>query len=699
MYMKTIVAAVLLIGSSLAALAGGNTNETPAQRDSRLAWWREGRFGMFIHWGPVSLTGQEISWSRANSNPKCPNNGATPIEVYDNLYKHFNPTNFDASEWARTAKSAGMKYMVLTAKHCDGFLLWNSKVDPYNISSTPFHRDVCAELARSAHRAGLRIGWYFSPVDWRDPDCRTERNSIYLTRMQGELREVLSNFGTIDLLWFDWDSREALYEQPTTYQIVGEMQPGIIINNRLDLAAGDNDNMIKSPWADYYTPEQRIGHYDYQQPWETCMTLGTQWAWKPNDKIKSAKEVIEILARTVGGDGNLLLNVGPMPDGRIEPRQAEVLKMVGEWLQKNGKSIYGTRGGPFKPGDYGASTRKGKTVFIHMLKWPNSPVQFPPIPAKILRAELLTARKAEFSQTEKQIGIFVPPGDRDANDTVVALTLDKETASIATTQAGDSIYPFFPFCIDWHDAKKRSFKEQAEMLKDLGYDGVGHIWLDKVAERLQTLDESGLKLFQITMTVDVGPAKNPYDARFKDVLQIVKGRHVQFDLIVNGGKASDTALDQQAVIILRELSELARDTDAQLLLYPHQGSWIERMEDAIRVADKVDRRNVGVMFNLCHWLRVNEARDYKPLLVKAMPRLWAVSINGADEYDPKPGWEHYIQPLDKGSFDLATMLKTLKEVGYRGPIGLQCYGIGGDGREHLARSMAAWKKLRVNLQE
>ncbi len=257
---------------------------------------------------------------------------------------------------------------------------------------------------------------------------------------------------------------------------------------------------------------------------------------------------------------------------------------------------------------------------------------------------------------------------------------------------------FFPFCIDWHDAKKRTFAQQAEMLKALGYDGVGHIWLDKVAERLQSLDAVGLRLFQITMTVDLTAGKAPYDPRFQDVLKLVAGRHVQFDLLVNGFKPSDPAGDARAVAVFRAMSDLAQDSGAQLLLYPHVGCWIERIQDACRVAQEVDRKNVGVMFNLCHWLRVDKGRDYRPLLEQAMPWLWAVSINGADEFDDKPGWAHYIQPLDKGSFDVGRLLKTLKDLGYRGPIGLQCYGIGGDARDHLARSMAAWQKLRANLE-
>lgn len=272
--------------------------------------------------------------------------------------------------------------------------------------------------------------------------------------------------------------------------------------------------------------------------------------------------------------------------------------------------------------------------------------------------------------------------------------------SLARDQApiGLKDYPFFPFCIDWHDAKKRSFAEQAAMLQELGYEGVGHIWLDKVDERIKSLDAAGLKLFQITMTVTLAEGKAPYDARFKDVLALVKGRHAQFCLLVGGAKPSDTSADPRGVTILREMSDLARDSGAQLLLYPHVGDWIERIEDSVRVAQKVDRPNVGSMFNLCHWLRVDKQRDYAPLLKQAMPRLWAVSINGADEHDDKPGWEHYIQPLDKGDFDVGLFLKTLKELGYRGPIGLQCYGIGGDTREHLARSMAAWRKLSENLK-
>lgn len=255
---------------------------------------------------------------------------------------------------------------------------------------------------------------------------------------------------------------------------------------------------------------------------------------------------------------------------------------------------------------------------------------------------------------------------------------------------------FFPFCIDWHDSKKRDFGQQAAMLKELGYTGVGHIWLDKLGERIQSLDAAGLKLYQVTITVDIAAegGKPAYDARLKESLALVKGRGVQFLLLMNGMKPSDPAGDDRAVRIINEMADLGKGTGAQFLLYPHTDLWLERIEDCVRVADKVDRPEVGVMFNLCHWLRVSKDRDYATALKRAMPRLMAVSINGADERDPQPGWAKYIQPLGRGDFDMKAFLGTLDTLGYRGPVGLQCYGIEGDTRDHLEESLRAWKKLR-----
>ncbi len=439
-----------LAGAALVALApisSGSQDRAAASpagppAAERLAWWREARFGLFIHWGPVSLKGTEISWSRANTNPACPNKGPIPAEVYDNLYKEFNPTQFNAAEWAGIAKDAGTRYVVLTAKHCDGFCLWPTKTIDHHIGNSPFRRDVCGELAEAVRRAGLRIGWYYSPMDWYDPDCRTARNAAYVKRMQEQVRELVTRYERIDVLWFDWDGGTIPWDQDKTYRIVRSAQPGIIIDNRLECSTGGNsaDRYI-GPNADYLTPEQEIGAYDDKRPWETCMTLGTQWSWKPNDEIKSVSEVVRILARCAGGDGNLLLDVGPMPDGRIEPRQVEVLKGVGGWLAASGESIYGTRGGPFKPGRYGASTRKGRTIYLHIFQWTGDTLRLPAIPAKVVGSRLLTGGRASVRQTERGLEVAVAEKDRQAADTVVVLDLDGPAGRIAAIDVSGNPKP------------------------------------------------------------------------------------------------------------------------------------------------------------------------------------------------------------------------------------------------------------------
>ncbi len=318
-----------------------------------------------------------------------------------------------------------MKYMVLTAKHCDGFCLWHSSVDEYSIANTPFKRDVCGELADAAHKADMRIGWYYSPMDWRDPDCRTERNSIYVKRMQGHLRELLSNYGRVDLLWFDTDGGPAPWDQAATYGLVRSLQPRLIINNRLDMGSiEDYKAQNIGPDADYQTPEQRIGAFDNIRPWETCMTLGTQWSWKPQDTIKTFEECLRILVQCVAGDGNLLLNVGPMPSGEIEPRQVEVLRQMGGWLAKYGESIYGTRGGPFRNGAWGGSTTKGNMVYLHILKWDGNQLKLPSLKARIITGKALTGGNVRIEQTDVATIIRMPVREQNKVNTLVKLAMD-----------------------------------------------------------------------------------------------------------------------------------------------------------------------------------------------------------------------------------------------------------------------------------
>jgi alpha-L-fucosidase len=413
-----ILAAALMAAAGapvpLAAAETGAASDAPPATSVRgeIRKWQSWRFGMFIHWGPVSLTGKEISWSRANSNTNSPNHGPVPVEVYDNLYRQFNPTNFDAPEWVSVAKDAGMKYMVFTAKHCDGFLFWDSKADPYTIIKSPYGRDVCAQLSKAAAQQGMPLGWYYSPMDWRDPDCRSANNDRFVAKMQAELKELLSGYGPIGILWFDTDARPAPWHPESTYSLVRGLQPGLLINNRLEISTGKEWSHQGGPLkanVDFYTPEQKIGDYDDRYPWETCMTLGTQWSWKPGDKIKSASEVLGILARTAGGDGNLLLDVGPMPDGRIEPRQVEVLHQVGNWLKENGESIYGTRGGPYMPTERYAATRKGEDIYLHLLKMENATLVLPPLPVNITEASLLGGGKVFVDQGSGSLTIRLEP--------------------------------------------------------------------------------------------------------------------------------------------------------------------------------------------------------------------------------------------------------------------------------------------------
>lgn len=387
-----------------------------------IARWQALRFGMFIHWGPVSLTGKEIGWSRG---------AGTPVSVYDNLYRRFDPTNFNADAWVSLAKAAGMKYIVLTCKHHDGFCLWNTKFTDYNIMHTPFHRDVVKELSAACQRQGIAFGAYYSVTDWYDtnwpvtsPAGKVKREhydlDAYEKYLQGQITELIENYGPLITIWNDVP---AMYGRrgADTINLVRKLQPDILINNR----TGDG--------GDYDTPEQRIGQFQMNRPWESCMTISAhnQWAWRgPDDGVKSLRACLLMLIRCAGGDGNMLLNVGPRPDGRIDPAQADRLKEIGAWLDKNGESIYGTRGGPFKPADYGVSTRKGKTIYVHILQWTDDAVRLPNIPAKIIGAEILGGGRADVRQTEGGIEISVAPANRDANDTVVVLHLNSDALKI-----------------------------------------------------------------------------------------------------------------------------------------------------------------------------------------------------------------------------------------------------------------------------
>ncbi len=409
-----------------------STPSGPEPYPEHMQWWGEARFGLFIHWGPVSLKGTEIGWSRGGDRRGYGSKGTeVPADVYDGLYKQFNPVQFDAREWVAIAQAAGMKYLVFTSRHHDGFSMFDTKAGDHRITSpdSPFRRDVVKEIADACHGAGLRFGYYYSQPDWHHPDAFTpERHDRYLAYLKQQVTELCSNYGRLDILWFDGLGKSAKdYDGPGLVKIIRQLQPGIVINNRTGLP------------EDHDTPEQRVGKYQDDRPWESCITICRQWAWKPDDEMKSLKECLQTLVLCAGGDGNLLFNVGPMPDGRIEPRQVERLKGMGAWLAKHGESIYGTRGGPWRPTKAVASTRRGNTVFVHVLRWDGEAVVLPDIPRRVQRGSLLTGEPVGVRQAEGKLSISVPVPQRDPVDTVVRLELDGPAMNVPVVAQAASV--------------------------------------------------------------------------------------------------------------------------------------------------------------------------------------------------------------------------------------------------------------------
>jgi len=420
-----------LAGQPCPPAAAQAATPPPKALTDALTRWQDMRFGLFVHWGPVSLTGREIGWSRG---------APTPVDEYDRLYERFNPASFDADEWVRVAKAAGMKYLVFTTKHHDGFSMWNTRESPYSIMRSPFRRDVVRELADACRRGGLMFGAYYSILDWHHPDYplgspagKTKKPAADMDRyaafLKSQVSELVRGYGPLGVLWFDGE-----WEQPWTdargsdlYAFLRRLQPSLIINNRVAKARKgmEGTSAPQQFSGDYDTPEQRIGGFNMDRPWETCMTICQQWAWKPDDRMKSFDESIRTLVATAGGNGNLLFNVGPMPDGRIEPRQVARLAEMGAWLARNGEAIYGTRGGPFMPGAWGASTRRGNLIYVHAFAWNGDTLRLPALPARVVSAQRLAGGPVEMAQDVSGITLRVPQAQQDPVDTLLVLEVDR----------------------------------------------------------------------------------------------------------------------------------------------------------------------------------------------------------------------------------------------------------------------------------
>ena len=417
--------------------------ETSGQREARLGWWREARFGIFIHWGLYAIPGRGewVQW-----NEQIPN------EEYARFAEQFKPTQFDAAAWAATIKAAGAKYAVLTSRHHDGFALFDDPGSEFTSVKTAAHRDFVADYVQAMRGAGVRVGLYYSPLDWRFPgyicpDIQLASAEAMRAQYHRQMQELLSNYGKIDVLWFDggetdwlsfsgdwnvanWEKRPSTkhyqgrfsWRHDEVYSMLRRLQPHIAINGRADMP------------EDFHSREGdgALGDFDASHPWELCTTIvNGPWGWKPDAPIKSVHHLVTMLVKAAGRDGNFILNVGPRPDGQIDPAQASRLREMGEWLKRNGESIYGTRGGPYLPGEYGVSTRRGTAVYVHVLQWPGPRFELPVLPARVVSATRLDGGRLSFEQDEYRLVLSVPDGACDAIDTIVKLELDRSADAFA----------------------------------------------------------------------------------------------------------------------------------------------------------------------------------------------------------------------------------------------------------------------------
>jgi alpha-L-fucosidase len=428
------VALIAIAAPHLVAQWAPLANDSDAQK--RVEWWKEARVGLFMHWGVYSIPGRGewVQWEEQ-----------IPTAEYAKLATEFHPEHFSAERWAQTAKDAGMRYVVLTSRHHDGFALFDDPGSDFTAMKSAAHHDFIVDYVKAVREAGLGVGLYYSPLDWRFPgfffpDLYKDSAVALREQYRRQITELATHYGKLDILWFDgggnewlgfggvqfkggWHSRPL--EQPYTGkfdwqddQVVGllrEKQPSIVINDRTDAPAE-----FRSREGD-----AALGKFDNQTPWELCTTITEgAWGYQPNAKIKPLARLLQLLVGAAGRDGNFLLNVGPRPDGEIDPAQVERLRQIGEWLKKNGESIYGTRGGPWLPGDYGVSTHNRKMVYVHILKVPDGGVvALPNLPARIVRMTNLNGESVSYGQDETYTRIKVPPLETDTIDEIVKVEL------------------------------------------------------------------------------------------------------------------------------------------------------------------------------------------------------------------------------------------------------------------------------------
>jgi alpha-L-fucosidase len=417
----------------LLLLAAAGTAQTYHPADANLqarTWFQDAKFGMFIHWGVYSVMGKG-EWVM--------NNDKIPVSEYEKLAPQFNPTGFDAAAWVALAKAAGMKYITITSKHHDGFAMFATKQNKWNIvDATPYAKDPLKMLADECHKQGIKLFFYHSQLDWHSPDYyprgrtgqtagRPESGDFnhYLDFMDSQLQELLTNYGEIGGIWFDgwWDKPDADWRLPKTYGLIHRLQPAALIgsNHHRRPFDGEDFQMFEKdlPGGNTagFNDQSEIGSL----PLESCDTINIAWGYNSTDKnFKSSKQLIQFLARNAGYSANFLLNIGPMPTGKIQPEFEERLRAIGQWLGRNGESIYGTRGGPLPPGSWGVTTQKGGKIYLHVLDWNGDLLALSKLPAFKTARLLVGGAAVPVSRVKGGVVLHLPQ-QRDEADTVIVL--------------------------------------------------------------------------------------------------------------------------------------------------------------------------------------------------------------------------------------------------------------------------------------
>jgi alpha-L-fucosidase len=497
-------------------------NETKEQRDERMAWWREARFGMFIHWGLYAVpAGQWEGKEIGGISEWIMNSAQIPIPEYEKLTKQFNPVKFNAEQWVRMAKRAGMKYIVITSKHHDGFCLWDSKVSEYDVmDATPFKRDILKELSEACNKAGIKFCFYHSIMDWHHPDAQGPHWPKYNTDekknpnfgryvkeyLKPQLKELVTNYGPLGVLWFDGEWIPEWNEEfgTETYYFVRSLQPDIIINNRVGKGRQGMEGTTQEGFfgGDYGTPEQEIPATGLPgADWETCMTMNDSWGFKENDhNWKSTEELIHNLVDIASKGGNYLLNVGPTAEGLIPSESVARLRDIGRWIRFNGESIYGTSASPFRKLDWGRCTQKalpdGKTrLYLHVFDWPiDGKLVAGGLDNKVVNTFLLAKGK------DKSL-----PVRREGNDVII------EVAS----KAPDSIDSVVAVDIEG----------SAVVIEPPDISGTADIFIDTMAVTLK----SDVKGSQIRYTLD-GSEPTPASPLYNEPIQLSETATVQAQL-------------------------------------------------------------------------------------------------------------------------------------------------------------------------